>query len=135
MNVSCEVAEQKRKLWSGHADAPNPDLTPANQREQAEQHHIVKLLPRRIDNRQQAGDHGERDIARPYCQLQGLLLGRCERGLRELNSFSFGVAPTARAWQHGGQVDALDKRCHAAASSSGRLQHREGRRQPQPQSI
>src|SRR5450755_844889 len=130
-----EVAEQQRKLWPRHADTPNPDLTPANQREQAKQHHIIKLLPRRIDNRQQAGDHGERDIARPYRQLQALLLCRGERGLRELNGVRFGVAPTARAWRCGGQVEALDKRGHTAASSSRRLQHRDGRQQPQPQSV
>src|SRR6516165_11718622 len=121
-----EVAEQQRKLWPGHADAPHPDLSPANQREWAKQHHIIQLIPCRIDNRQQAGDYCERDIARPHRELQALLLGRGERGLRELNGFSFGVAPTARAWQHGGQVEALDKRGHGAVSSSGRLQYSGG---------
>ncbi len=125
-----EVAEQQRKLGPRYTDPPNPDLTPADQREQAKQRHIVKLLPCRIDNRQQAGDYGERDIARPHRQLQALLFGRCERGLRELNGFS--VAPTARARQRGGQVEALDKRGHGAVSSSWRWQHSDGRQQPQP---
>ncbi|WP_205124632.1 type 1 glutamine amidotransferase domain-containing protein [Bradyrhizobium sp. MOS001] len=43
-------------------------------------------------------------------------------------------APTAGAWQRSGQVEALDKRGHTAASSSRRLQHRDGRQQP-PQSV
>ena len=55
---------------------------------------------------------GKTRMAAAIRQLQALLLGRGERGLRELNSVGFGVAPTALAWQRGGQVEALGKRGH-----------------------
>jgi len=48
--------------------------------------------------------------AAAHRQLQALLLGRGERGLRELNNVGFGVAPTARAWQRGGRVEASTRR-------------------------
>lgn len=69
-----EVAEQQRQLQPRHADPSHPDLRPADQREQAEQSHIVELVPCRIDVHEQTSDHRECDIARPHRQLQALCL-------------------------------------------------------------
>jgi hypothetical protein len=59
--------------------------------------------------------------AAAHRQLQALLLGRGERGLRELNNVGFGVAPTARAWQRGGRVEASTRR--TPRGRRGTLEH------------
>ena len=86
----CEKRQVAEQLVNSDRDTPtppDPDLGPADQCEQAEQRHVVELLPGRVDGRQQAGDDGQCDIACPHGQLQALLLASFECRLGRTEQF------------------------------------------------